>query len=455
MDSFHLMAIAPIDGRYAQHTEELQALFSEYALIRLRLLVEIRWLCALADHPCIQETFVLSRDDRQCLDQLIVQFTLDDAKRIKIIEQKINHDTKAVEYFLREKCGEYTQLLHCSPWIHFGCTSEDINNIAYSMMLHQARTQHILPLMDQLIEFFRDYAHRYAQQAMLARTHGQPATPTTVGKEFAIIVARLRTQRKRFADLLLFAKWNGAVGNYNAQVFAYPEVDWQATAERFVKQFGLQWQAYTTQVESHDSIAQYCDILKHFNAILIKVTEDMWHYIAMDYFKQKPQAQEIGSSTMPHKVNPIYFENAEANLSLANTLCQHFSEHLIRSRWQRDLRDSTLKRNLGLVFAHSLLAYKNILQGFLRVEINTQCIEQDLAQHWEVLTEAIQTVLRRYNLEQAYETVKTLSHGQQLDQKRVHAIIHQLPIPDFVKENLLALTPNTYLGYARDLAKMI
>jgi adenylosuccinate lyase len=450
-----LFSISPIDGRYFNQTKELRNLFSEYALIRFRVLIEIRWLQTLANHPQIHELKPFSEQQNLYLNNLIDTFDLKSAQKIKDIEKVINHDTKAVEYFIKEQLKNNPTLSNACEWVHFACTSEDINNIAYGLILTQGREQFLLPAISQLIQQFKNYAHQYANQAMLARTHGQPAVPTTVGKEFSIIAHRLIQQQKNFAQIKLSGKFNGAVGNYNAHVFAYPEIDWQIVSKQFVNEFGLHWQAYTTQIESHDTIVQYCDALRHINNILIGVADDLWHYIAIEYFKQKTIAQEIGSSTMPHKVNPIFLENAQANLSLANALLRHFSDYLTHSRWQRDLRDSTLKRNLGVSVAHSLLAYHHLTEGFSRIEINTQRIENDLTQHWEVLAEALQIILKRYCTEMSFETIKELTHGQCLDQKKIHNIIQNLSLPEKIKQVLYALKPKTYLGYAQHLAEQI
>jgi adenylosuccinate lyase len=450
-----LTAISPIDGRYADKTAELRLLLSEYGLLRFRVKIEVRWLQALAKHPQIQEVPPFSASAQTYLYTLIENFSLQDAQTIKKIEATIHHDVKAVEYFIKEKLTHHTELAALKEFIHFACTSEDINNLAYALMLQTSRNEILIPQMQALIEQLALFAYQAAEQPLLARTHGQPATPTTVGKEFANIVYRLRQYYRQFKNIALAGKFNGAVGNYNAHVIAYPTINWITFSQQFVESFYLQWLPYTTQIAPHDDIADYCDTLKHFNNILITLARDCWGYIALGYFKQSLNSQEVGSSTMPHKINPINFENAEANLSLANSLLQHFSSQLLQTRWQRDLRDSSLLRNIGVAIAHSLLAWKNIQQGLSKLSLDTEQLNAALESHWEVLAEAIQTVLRRYNSELPYERLKTLTRGQRLDAQSLQAFIATLDIPEAARQQLSNLTPQTYLGYAVNLGKAI
>jgi adenylosuccinate lyase len=450
-----LTAISPIDGRYASKADTLRPLFSEFALLRFRVLVEIRWLEALAGNTHIQEIPALTPKAQQFLNSLIENFNADDAKQIKNIEQKTNHDIKAVEYFLKEKFSAQPELATISEFIHFACTSEDINNLSYALMLQTARRECLLPQMADLIKMFKQFAHEYATQPMLSRTHGQPATPTTLGKEFANIAARLQRQYMQFENSELLGKCNGAVGNFNAHVIAYPEIDWPNLSKKFIEHLGLTYNSHTTQIEPHDFIAEFSDTLARFNNILIDAAGDIWGYISLGYFKLKMKAGEVGSSTMPHKVNPIDFENAEGNLSLANALLQHFSAYLPRSRWQRDLRDSTLLRNLGVALAHSLIAYQTFNQGLQKLAVDATLITQDLNQHWEILAEAIQTVLRRYRCEMPYEKLKDLTRGKTISPEELRKFIAELTLPPAVKDRLLQLTPTTYLGKAVELTKEI
>ena len=450
-----LTAISPIDGRYFDKTTELRPLFSEYGLFHFRILVEIRWLQALADNAAIKEVGPFSKKTAAELDTLVKNFTSSDAQRIKDLEATTNHDIKAIEYFLKEKIKENPELKNSSEFIHFACTSEDINNLAYGLMLKEARESCLIPFTQQLIDKLKTLAKDYAAHAMLARTHGQAAVPTTMGKELANFVSRLSTQLEQFSKIPIRGKFNGAIGNYNAHHVAYPDVAWPEVSKHFVESLGLTWNAYTTQIEPHDYIAEYCDALKRINNILINLCADMWGYISLGYFKQKVKAQETGSSTMPHKINPIDFENAEGNLSLANSLYQHFSSALPNSRWQRDLRDSTLLRNLGVAFAHSLIGYKSLLAGLEKVTLDETKLTEDLAQHWEILSEAIQTVLRKHGSELPYEKLKELTRGKNLNQEILHQFIQQLTLSNEVKQQLLALTPSNYLGYAAKLAQTI
>ncbi|MFZ0219202.1 MAG: adenylosuccinate lyase [Candidatus Aquirickettsiella sp.] len=450
-----LTAISPIDGRYADKTDSLRPLCSEYGLFYFRVLIEIRWLQTLADHSGIKEIPAFSSTTQQQLNHIIENFNLEDAKRIKILEKTTRHDIKAVEYFLKEKLAKNPQLESIREFIHFGCTSDDINNLAYALMLKEVRAQHLLPAIQQFIIYLKNYSHQYATQTMLGRTHGQAAVPTTMGKEFANFTQRLIVQEKLFATVKIYGKFNGAIGNYNAHRFAYPEINWPEISEKFVSSLDLDWNAYTTQIEPHDYIAEYCDTLKRINTILINLAADCWGYISLGYFKQKTKIGEIGSSTMPHKINPIDFENAEGNLSLANSLYQYFAKTLPISRWQRDLRDSTLLRNLGTAFAYNLVAYKSLYYGLKTISIDDTKLLEDLNQHWEILAEAIQTILRRYAIEMPYEQLKALTHGKKINQEILHQFISTLKIPDEIKQKLFALSPTNYLGYATELAQSI
>lgn len=450
-----LTAISPIDGRYSDNTAILRPLCSEYGLFYYRVLIEIRWLQTLANHSGIKEISPFSSAIQHQLNHIIENFNLEDAEKIKKLEKTTRHDIKAVEYFLKEKFAENPQLEPICEFIHFGCTSDDINNLAYALMLKEVRTKHLLPEIQKLIVCLIKYSHQYASHVMLGRTHGQAAVPTTMGKEFANFTYRLKAQEKLFTAVKLQGKFNGAIGNYNAQHTAYPDVNWPKLSEEFVTSLGLYWNAYSTQIEPHDYIAEYCDSLKRINNILINLAADCWGYISLGYFKQKAEIGEIGSSTMPHKINPIDFENAEGNFSLANSLYQHFSKTLPISRWQRDLRDSTLLRNLGVAFAYNLIAYKSLSYGLEKITIDDTKLLEDLDQHWEVLAEAIQTVLRRYAVQMPYEQLKTLTQGKKINKEALHQFINDLKIPNEVKKRLLELSPNNYLGYAIELAQSI
>lgn len=451
-----LTALSPLDGRYEAKTAALRNLFSEYGLIRLRVQVEVHWLLALSANPQINEVPPLSGRALEQLQTLISNFTVADAKRIKEIEATTNHDVKAVEYFLKERTRDNKEIAKCAEFIHFACTSEDINNLAYAMMLREGRDNILLPRMDKLISAVEALAGRYADQPMLARTHGQPASPTTLGKEMANIAYRLRRARERVAGVAILGKINGAVGNYNAHFAAYPEINWTAVAKGFVENLGLQWNPYTTQIEPHDYIAELCDAIARFNTILIDFDRDMWGYVSLGYFKQKVVAGEVGSSTMPHKVNPIDFENSEGNLGLANSFLHHLSAKLPISRWQRDLTDSTVLRNLGVAFGYALLAYDASLKGIGRVEADADKINQELDQQWDVLAEAVQTVMRRYGLPEPYEKLKELTRGKGgINRTTLHAFIRTLDLPDDAKQRLLALTPGSYIGNAAAQASAI
>ena len=450
-----LTAISPIDGRYNNKTKALQPIFSEFGLIRYRVLIEIRWLQFLADHPHIVEVPPLNRESKTVLNQLTENFSLEDAQRVKQIERTTNHDVKAVEYFIKEKIAPHPELLAISEFIHFACTSEDINNLAHALMLQDGRDQIILPKMTAILTTLTVLVEQYAEIPMLSRTHGQSASPTTLGKELANVVYRLQRQKKQIAEIQLMGKFNGAVGNYNAHFAAYPRLNWGHIAQAFIGQLGLEWNPYTTQIEPHDYIAELFDAIARFNTILIDFSRDIWAYISLGYFKQKTIAGEVGSSTMPHKVNPIDFENAEGNLGIANALFNHFATKLPISRWQRDLSDSTVLRNLGVALAHSVIAYDSCLKGISKLEVNRPVIEADLNQNWEILAEPIQTVMRRYGVEQAYEKLKQLTRGRGINQERLQAFIEELPIPDYEKTRLLHLKPETYLGNAIKQAKSL
>ena len=455
MELSQLTAISPIDGRYGAKTDALRPIFSEYGLIRHRVIVEIRWLQALAAHENIKEVPALGGHAERVLNDIIEIFNEQDAQRVKNIERTTNHDVKAVEYFLKEKIAGNTELEAISEFIHFACTSEDINNLAYALMLREARSQALLPLMDDVIKVLTELAHRYADEPMLARTHGQTATPTTVGKEMANVVARLHRQREQFAAIPMLGKINGAVGNYNAHQVAYPDVDWPAFSKQFISNLGLEFNPYTTQIEPHDYMAEQFDTLARFNTVLMDFCRDVWAYISLGYFKQKTIAGEVGSSTMPHKVNPIDFENAEGNLGIANALYAHFSAKLPVSRWQRDLSDSTVLRNLGVAIGHSVIAYESCLKGVGKLQLNPARTAEDLDNSWEVLAEALQTVMRRHGIEKPYEKLKDLTRDQAVNQSTLQAFIRTLDLPDSVKDELAGLTPSTYTGNASEQARSI
>jgi len=453
MELSSLTAISPIDGRYADKTFDLREIFSEFGLMRYRVIVEVRWLETLAAHPDIREVPPLSSDAVAALERIIERFGSEDAQRVKAIEDTTNHDVKAIEYYLKERIAGNGELKAVSEFIHFACTSEDINNLAYAMMLADARSRALLPRYDRIIEAVNELARRYADLPMLSRTHGQPASPTTLGKEMANVVARLRRQREQLAAVTVFGKINGAVGNFNAHVVAYPEVDWPRLAESFVSSLGLSCNPFTTQIEPHDHMAEYFAVVARFNTILLDFCRDVWGYIALGYFRQRPVADEVGSSTMPHKVNPIDFENAEGNLGLANALLQHLAGKLPVSRWQRDLTDSTVLRNLGAGIAHSCIAYHSVLRGTDKLEADPVRLQADLETNWEVLAEAIQTVMRRYGIEKPYEKLKKLTRGQRVARDTLHAFIRELEIPEEARRRLLDLTPASYTGNAAEQAR--
>jgi len=455
MELNSLSAVSPIDGRYGSKTETLRPIFSEFGLIRHRVLVEVRWLQHLAASAQISEVPAFSAHANALLDNIVDQFSLEDAQRVKNIERSTNHDVKAVEYFLKEKIAGNDELEKVSEFIHFACTSEDINNLSHALMLTEARNQIILGQLDDIIGSIRKMAHDYAAIPMLCHTHGQPASPSTVGKEMANVVARLQRQRQQIAEIEMLGKTNGAVGNYNAHLSAYPEIDWPAFARDFVTSLGLSWNPYTIQIEPHDYIAELFDALARFNTILLDFNRDIWTYISMGYFKQKTVAGEVGSSTMPHKVNPIDFENSEGNLGLANALFGHLSAKLPISRMQRDLTDSTVLRNLGVGIAHSLIAWQSTLRGINKLEINEARLAAILDENWEVLAEPIQTVMRRYGIEKPYEKLKELTRGQRIDAAAMQAFIKTLDIPEAAKQQLLTLTPARYIGNAEQQANEV
>ncbi|MHA6477482.1 adenylosuccinate lyase [Stutzerimonas sp. KH-1] len=451
-----LTAVSPVDGRYAGKTSALRPIFSEFGLIRCRVQVEVRWLQRLAAHPGIPEVAPFSTEANALLNQLAEDFQQEHAERVKEFERTTNHDVKAVEYLLKEQAKQLPELAKVNEFIHFACTSEDINNLSHALMLREGRDTVLLPLMRQLADAIRGLAVQFADVPMLSRTHGQPASPTTLGKELANVVYRLERQIAQVAAVPLLGKINGAVGNYNAHLSAYPDVDWEANAREFIEgDLGLSWNPYTTQIEPHDYIAELFDAIARFNTILIDFDRDVWGYISLGYFKQKTVAGEIGSSTMPHKVNPIDFENSEGNLGIANALFQHLASKLPISRWQRDLTDSTVLRNLGVGFAHSVIAYEASLKGIGKLELNAARIAEDLDACWEVLAEPVQTVMRRYAVENAYEKLKDLTRGKGITPDALQAFIDGLDIPADAKAELRKLTPASYIGNAAAQAKRI
>lgn len=455
MELSALTAISPIDGRYGAKTHQLRALCSEFGLIKYRVTVEVRWLQKLSSHQEISEVPPFSDATHQFLDELVANFSEQDAARIKTIEQTTNHDVKAVEYFLKEKVAGNDELVAVNEFIHFACTSEDINNLSYALMLNEARESVLNPQLNELINAIATLAKQYAAIPMLSHTHGQPASPSTIGKEMANVVARLRRQLAQVEQVEILGKINGAVGNYNAHLSAYPDINWHQFSEEFVTSLGLTWNPYTTQIEPHDYIAELYDALARFNTIVLDFDRDIWGYISLGYFKQKTIAGEIGSSTMPHKVNPIDFENSEGNLGIANALFDHLARKLPVSRWQRDLTDSTVLRNIGVALGYSLIAYQATLKGIHKLEVNEANILSDLDHNWEVLAEPIQTVMRRYGIEKPYEKLKELTRGKRVDQQIMQAFIDTLALPEPVKNQLKALTPANYIGQATQLAQDI
>jgi adenylosuccinate lyase len=450
-----LNAISPVDGRYHSKTSSLQPYFSEYGLIRYRVIVEIRWLQRLASKPGLEEVPPLSPAANNFLEELISNFDENEAALVKSKEAVTNHDVKAVEYYLKEKLASRKELAEMMEFVHFACTSEDINNLAYALMLKESMEAVVVPMMNEVVAAIREKAHDYADTPLLSRTHGQTATPSTMGKEFANTVARLQRQIKLIEKTEFFGKINGAVGNYNAHITSYPEIDWQANARQFVTELGLTWNPYTTQIEPHDYIAEYFDGVCRFNTILIDFDRDLWGYISLGYFRQQTVAGEVGSSTMPHKVNPIDFENSEGNLGVANALMQHLAQKLPISRWQRDLTDSTVLRTIGVGLAHSIIAYQASLKGIGKLLIDEAKMLADLDNSWEVLAEAIQTVMRRYGIEEPYEKLKALTRGQSITPEILADFLDTLELPEAVREELKQLRPETYLGNAAAQAKQI
>ena len=454
--AFALTAISPLDGRYARHTRALTEAFSEYALIRHRVLVEVEWFKALADEPQITEVPGLSDEDRAVLERIVEQFDVESAMRVKAIEATTNHDVKAVEYFLKERIAGQATLEKLGEFFHFACTSEDINNLAYGLMLKKAREEVVLPEIDGLIDTLRGMAHEWAAVSLLSRTHGQPASPSTIGKEFANVVARLSRQREQIAAVDLMGKINGAVGNFNAHLAAYPEVDWPAFSKRFVEGLGLTYNPYTIQIEPHDYIAELFDAVERANTILIDFARDIWGQIALGHFKQRLVEGEVGSSTMPHKVNPIDFENAEGNLGVGNAVMGHLARKLPISRWQRDLTDSTVLRTLGVGLGHSLIAYRSLAKGLSKLEINADRLAAELDGNWEVLGEAVQTVMRRHGVEKPYEKLKALTRGQRVDGPAMREFIRGIQeLPEEARERLAAMGPGDYVGNAEEMARRI
>lgn len=455
MELSSLTAISPVDGRYGSKTKALRDIFSEFGLIKARVTVEVRWLQKLADHNEIIEVAPFSDSANDVLNKIANEFSTADAARVKEIEATTNHDVKAVEYFIKEKIADHAELEAVSEYIHFACTSEDINNLSHGLMLRAGLDEVILPYCQEVTSAIKNLAHQYADQAMLSRTHGQTASPTSLGKEMANVAARLERQIQQIESVSLLGKINGAVGNYNAHLSAYPNIDWEAFAQSFVESLGLSWNPYTTQIEPHDYIAELFHAFSRFNTILIDFDRDVWAYISLGYFKQKTITGEIGSSTMPHKVNPIDFENSEGNLGIANAIMDHLANKLPISRWQRDLTDSTVLRNLGTGFAHSVIAYQATLKGISKLELNAQRLDEDLDNAWEVLAEPIQTVMRRYGIPKPYEKLKELTRGKDINSETIRAFIDTLEMPEDAKDSLKALTPANYIGNATQQAKKI
>ena len=456
LDATSLLALSPLDGRYARKAAPLREYLSEYALIRYRTLIEVRWLQHLADEPSVAELASLEPPIKDVLNQIVDEFSVDDAMRIKALEAKTNHDVKAVEYYLGQKLeGVAVTAGNLVSFIHFACTSEDINNVAYALMMRDARQRVLLPALRELNADLRKLAHRYADVPMLARTHGQPATPTTLGKEIANFVYRLQRQAELFAAVAIHGKFNGAVGNHNAHVAAYPDADWISITDRFLASLDLRPTRYTTQIEPHDWIAEYCQALARINTVLVDLCRDFWSYISLGYFRSRPVAGEVGSSTMPHKVNPIDFENAEGNLGLANELLGFLAAKLPISRWQRDLTDSTVLRNVGVALGHTLVAIDAAGKGLGKLDADLTTIAADLEERWEVLAEAIQTIMRRYGLPDAYEQLKDLTRGRAIDAKALRDFVGGLPIAAAERERLLTFAPSSYTGLAAELARRI
>lgn len=454
MELSALTAVSPVDGRYGSKTADLRPIFSEFGLIRNRVLVEIRWLQQLAAHPQIPEVPALSESANALLNSIVDDFSEADAERVKEIERTTNHDVKAVEYLIKEKFKDNAELAAVNEFVHFACTSEDINNLSHALMLKDGLNV-VLPLMQQTADQIAQMGRDFAEQPMLSRTHGQTASPTTVGKEMANVAHRLQRQLKQLNQIEFLGKINGAVGNYNAHLSAYPDIDWEANAQTMINTLGLSWNPYTTQIEPHDYIAELFDAVCRFNTILIDFDRDIWGYVSQGYFKQRTIAGEVGSSTMPHKVNPIDFENSEGNLGIANAIMQHLAAKLPISRWQRDLTDSTVLRNMGVGFGYSMIAYQSTLKGISKLELNAARLDLDLENAWEVLAEPIQTVMRRYAIEEPYEKLKALTRGQTMNKDTIQAFIDTLELPEEVKVALKQLTPHNYIGNAVEQAKKI
>jgi adenylosuccinate lyase len=447
-----LAALSPLDGRYAKGADPLRPYFSEQALIRYRTRIELEWLQALAGESAIKE---LKGFSGKALSGLIENFSDQDAERIKDIEAQTNHDVKAIEYWLKSKLAKGEEAQRALEFVHFACTSEDINNLAYALMISESRASVMLPGLDELIDILKTLARKHAALPMLSRTHGQAATPTTLGKEIANFAHRLARARSRIAAVAVLGKINGAVGNYNAHVTAYPGLDWERFCRRFVERLGLEFNPYTTQIEPHDWLAELLDAYARANSVLLDLDRDFWGYISLGYFRQKVKAGEVGSSTMPHKVNPIDFENSEGNIGVANALLRHLADKLPVSRWQRDLSDSTAQRNVGTALGHTLLGYSACLRGLAKLEVDPARLSADLEANWEVLTEAVQQVMRRHGVPDAYDKLKAISRGKRLAPKELAEFVKGLPIPEDAKKRLLALTPATYTGLAAELAKRV
>jgi len=454
MELSALTAVSPVDGRYGSKTADLRPVFSEFGLIRNRVLVEIRWLQKLASHPQIQEVPAFSDEANALLNDIVDNFSEADAERVKEIERTTNHDVKAVEYLIKEKIQYNAELQAINEFVHFACTSEDINNLSHALMLRDGLAV-VKPQMQKIADEIARMGRDYATQPMLSRTHGQTASPTTVGKEMANVAHRLQRQIKQLNNVEFLGKINGAVGNYNAHLSAYADIDWEANAKDFIEGLGISWNPYTTQIEPHDYIAELFDVVCRFNTIIIDFDRDIWGYISMGYFKQKTIAGEVGSSTMPHKVNPIDFENSEGNLGIANAIMQHLAAKLPISRWQRDLTDSTVLRNMGVGFGYSVIAYQSTLKGISKLELNAARLDEDLENAWEVLAEPIQTVMRRYAIEEPYEKLKALTRGQTMSKSTILAFVDTLEMPEAAKAELKALTPHNYIGNAVEQAKKI
>jgi adenylosuccinate lyase len=455
MELTALSAISPVDGRYGAKTSPLRPFFSEYGLIKSRVTVEIRWLLFLSRNPDIAEVGPFSDEATRLLEAVVENFDFEHATRIKEIERTTNHDVKAVEYFIKEQIADNDELMAINEFVHFACTSEDINNLSHGLMLSGAREHIILPLAQRIVDSLRQMAQQFSATPLLSRTHGQPASPSTVGKELANVVYRLERQLQQITEVAILGKINGAVGNYNAHLSAYPKLDWEQLAQQFVGELGLGFNPYTTQIEPHDYIAELFHASCRFNTILIDLNRDIWGYNSLGYFKQKVIAGEVGSSTMPHKVNPIDFENAEGNLGIANALMEHLANKLPISRWQRDLTDSTVLRNLGVGFGHSMIAYESLLKGLGKLQINTQRLAQDLDNTWEVLAEPIQTIMRRYRVAEPYEKLKALTRGQAIDQQVLAEFVETLDIPEEAKAMMRSLTPANYIGNATEQANKV